>query len=183
MGLQNIFPVPIYTTILDNKVVEYMENLITPRLRDLDQNISQKTDFYKSRIASPNELSPFFDYINSSLQDYSTKSNIKLFDKIEYWIQDYSYKEYHGAHTHLQSPISGIYYIRSESNPGNLRFTNPNPLFNVTSFNEGPKEAICFEIKPQKGLLVLFPGWLLHEALASTDPNCIRTCLAFNLRK
>ena len=183
MGFQNIFPVPIYTTILDNKIVEYMENLIIPRLSDLEQTPSQKTDFFKSKIISPEELSPFFSSIKSSVKDYSIKSNLFLPSKINYWVQDYSKNESHALHAHGDSYISGVYYVRANRNAGALRFTNPNPLFTITSFNEGPKEAVYYKINPQEGLLVLFPGWLSHEAISTTEEDCIRTCLAFNIFK
>ena len=183
MAFQNIFPVPIYTTILDNKIVEYMKNLIIPRLSNLEQVPSQKTDFFKSKIISPEELSPFFSSIKSSIKDYSIKSNLFLPSNLNYWVQDYSQNESHSSHTHGEATISGVYYVRANQYAGSLKFTNPNPLFNVTNFNDGAKNEINFEVTPQKGLLVLFPGWLLHEAMASPNKDCIRTCLAFNLIK
>ena len=183
MGLQNIFPVPIYTTILDNKVVEYMENLVIPKLNGLEQHPSQKTDFFKSKIVSPKEISPFFSSIKNYINDYSFKSNLFTSSKINYWIQDYSKYESHELHAHGDSYISGVYYVRANKNAGALRFTNPNPLFTITAFNGDPKEEIYYEIHPQEGLLVLFPGWLSHEVIPSLEEDCIRTCLAFNLQK
>ena len=183
MGLQNIFPIPIYTTILDKKIISSIENLIVPRLKDLDQNQSQKTDFFKSRIVSQEETLPFFNHISPIISKYSIESNLSTLPKLEYWVQDYSKNEHHHPHAHGNSTISGVYYIRANEYAGALRFTNPNPLFTITNFKNGPKNEINFEVKPQRGLLVLFPGWLLHEAIPSSNKSCIRTCLAFNIIK
>ena len=146
-GFQNIFPVPIYTAFLDNKLADEIEDLVVPRLSNLEQVPSQKTDYFlKDKIVS-------------------------------------SKNESHSSHAHGNALISGVYYIRANNNAGSLKFTNPNPLFINTDLKEGPKNEVNFEIKPQKGLLVLFPGWLLHEVLGSSIDNCTRTCLAFNLLK
>tara|TARA_R110000787_G_scaffold126471_2_gene237792 strand:+ start:398 stop:964 length:567 start_codon:yes stop_codon:yes gene_type:complete len=183
-GFQNIFPVPIYTAFLDNKLADEIEDLVVPRLSNLEQVPSQKTDYFlKDKIVSPEELSTFFYNIDPVISDYSNQSNINRSNNIEYWVQDYSKNESHSSHAHGNALISGVYYIRANNNAGSLKFTNPNPLFINTDLKEGPKNEVNFEIKPQKGLLVLFPGWLLHEVLGSSIDNCTRTCLAFNLLK
>ena len=183
-GFQNIFPVPIYTILLDSKFADEIEDLIIPKLDNLEQVPSQKTDYFlKDKIVSPEELSTFFYNIDPIISDYSNQSNINRSNNINYWVQDYSKNEFHSSHVHGDSLISGVYYVRANSNAGSLKFTNPNPLFSVTDLKENNKDEVNFEIKPQKGLLVLFPGWLLHETMASPIDNCIRTCLAFNLLK
>tara|TARA_B110000285_G_C14861479_1_gene484777 strand:- start:184 stop:747 length:564 start_codon:yes stop_codon:yes gene_type:complete len=183
-GLQNIFSVPIYTTFLDIKLADEIERLVISRLNNLEQVLSQKTDFFlKEKIISPEELSSFFHYVDPIISKYSNESNINRSNTINYWIQDYSKNESHSSHTHGGNRISGVYYIRANSSAGNLKFTNPNPLFNTTDLKEpNVKNEINVEIPPQKGLLVLFPGWLLHETLASLKEDCIRTCLAFNVQ-
>jgi hypothetical protein len=183
MGLQNIFPVPIYTTLLDSDIIKYMEDLIIPKLDNLDKITTRKTDFFKPRIVSYKDLSPFLSSLKNPLTDYSLKSNLLLPSNLEYWVQDYSKNESHLLHAHGDSVISGVYYVRASKNAGVLKFSNPNPLFTVTNFKEGPKEEIYYSIKPQRGLLVLFPSWLSHEVIPSLEEDCIRTCLAFNLKK
>ena len=184
MGFQDIFPVPIYTTFLDNKLVEDLEKLVTPRLHNLTLGEEQKTDYHsKDKILSPEELSEFFHYIDPIITDYSNKSNLKRSNNINYWVQDYEKNNKHSLHAHGDSYISGVYYLRANENAGELSFFNPNPIYTITEFLNGPKNEIYFPVKPLKGLLVLFPGWLSHEALPSSNDGCIRTCLAFNYEK
>ena len=184
IGLQNIFSVPIYTTFLNREIIEGVENLIIPRLNNLELSKEQKTDYFKKdKIATSKELSSFFYHIDPIISKYSNSSNLKRSSNYYYWIQDYSKNEFHHLHAHGDSYISGVYYIRANKNAGALKFTNPNPLFSITSFNDNPKEEIYYKVKPQKGLLVLFPGWLSHEAIPSLEKDCIRTCLAFNIFK
>lgn len=184
MGLQNIFSIPIYTTFLDNKLVEDLEKLVMPKLHNLTLGEEQKTDYYlKDKILSPEELSDFFYYIDPITTDYSNKSNLKRSNNINYWVQDYKENDKHSLHAHGDAFISGVYYLRANENAGELRFSNPNPLYTITDFLNGPQNKIYFSVKPSKGLLVLFPGWLSHEVIPSNHNNCIRTCLAFNYNK
>jgi hypothetical protein len=50
MGLQNIFPVPIYTHFVPQYIADKMEEIITPRLPNLELNINVNTDFFKEKI-------------------------------------------------------------------------------------------------------------------------------------
>jgi len=181
MGLQNIFSVPIYTTILNDRIVKYMKNLIIPKLTNLEFKGHQRTDFFKkTKTVLEKDLFPFFKVLDYVSKEYSKISNIVTSDSINYWIQDYSKNESHPLHNHTASYISGIYYIRANKHAGDLRFLNPNPLTYFTKFVNSNKETTFFYVKPQPGLLLLFPSWLSHEVFPSNSKKCVRTSLAFN---
>jgi hypothetical protein len=181
MGLQNIFPTPIYTHFVPQNIADRMEEIITPRLPDLEFDTNVNTDFFKKeQIVLDKEIKPFLDYINSIVYIYSQESNIK-YNKIgKFWIQDYLPNHSHGLHSHPMSTISGTYYIRANEFAGNLIFHNPNPHTNMTVSNTNNRNQSLFGVKPQKGLLVLFPSWLRHEILPSPKEDVIRTSFSFN---
>lgn len=79
---------------------------------------------------------------------------------------------YQKRHTHTDSYLSGVIYLSIPptdyqiKNAGDLLFTGTNPLY----------------IKPEKGLMVLFPSYLPHETIPYQS-NAKRICIAFNVEQ
>jgi hypothetical protein len=183
MGLQNFFSTPIYTHFIPQNIADKMEEIIVPRLSNLEFEDGVNTDFFKNeKIVSDKEIKPFLDYINSIVYIYSQESNIKYCKLGNFWIQDYQTSHSHGLHCHPQSTISGTYYIRTNSHSGNLKFQNPNPHIDMEVPLNPQIQQTYYNIKPKKGLLVLFPSWLKHEILPSSNKDVIRTSLSFNYK-
>ena len=65
-------------------------------------------------------------------------------------------------HTHTDDAWAGIYYIQAQET-GNLVFTNPANLL----LQCNPKSPYTRKtgIKPEDGMLVIWPGWVPHEVL------------------
>ena len=181
-GLQNIFSVPFYSTILEPSVVEYMEQLIVPRLPQLNCTKGENvySDFNNSKkLVNVKELSLFIKTVNPIIKKFSKFTSIELNTKIEYWIQNYHPHQNHDIHAHPGAYISGVYYIRANKEAGNIEFFNPNPHPYFQKYINTPKQT--FQIKPKKGMLILFPSYLFHRVLGSSSSDVVRTCLAFNL--
>jgi uncharacterized protein (TIGR02466 family) len=181
MGLQNIFPTPIYTHFVPQNIANKMEEIITPKLSNLKFDGEVNTSFYQPPI-NPKEIFPFLKYIDKIAFKYSQESKLDKGDRPpHYWIQDYKNNFHHSIHCHPNSYISGTYYIRANENAGELEFQNPNyNLMQTTTYTETTTTPFFFRIKPQKGLLVLFPPWLLHKVVPSNKEDCIRTSFSFN---
>ena len=65
-------------------------------------------------------------------------------------------------HTHTDDAWAGIYYLQAEET-GNLVFTNPaNLLLQCNSKSPYTRKT---GIKPEDGMLVIWPGWVPHEVL------------------
>ena len=184
MNLQNIFSIPIYTHTVPQYIADKMEEITTPKLSQLTLYDNVYTDYGNSNpLISPQEILPFLNYINKITLEYSKESNLYKGKNIQYWVQDYKKDHDHTLHCHPQSTIAGTYYIRSNQNAGKLSFSNPNSnLISTTrSNNDSDRHAEEFyNIKPKRGLLVLFPPWLLHKVIPSYEENCIRTSFSFN---
>ena len=188
-GFQNIFSVPIYTTFLDNKIIEYMEDLITPRLPQLkitNEKVKENvyTDFWEpKRIVNVKELSKLIKVVNPIFKKFSDSTSLALNSQVQFWIQDYRPTNSHPIHAHPGSFISGVYYIRANENAGEIEFFNPNPhsYFQKYTNPDSRRHNYLFNIKPKKGMLILFPSYLFHRVLSSFSSEVIRTCLAFNL--
>jgi uncharacterized protein (TIGR02466 family) len=91
---------------------------------------------------------------------------------------------YHAPHSHPDSAWSGVYYV----NPGTL--SPDQPLSGVLEFLDpragvdavtapGDPYGEPFRIRPQAGLLVLFPSWLYHW-VHPYEGNTPRIAVSFN---
>jgi len=184
VGFQNIFSVPIFTTFINNKTADFVENLITSRIDRLKKIGYVSTDFYeKEKIVKVDEIFQLTKEITKHLNEFSDKTGLYLGNKIDYWIQNYTIGENHPIHAHTGSSISGVYFIRANKHAGELKFLNINhPCYFAKYSNFKNKDLdLHYSIKPQKGLLVLFPSYLFHEALPSENKDVVRTSLAFNV--
>ena len=91
---------------------------------------------------------------------------------------------YHAPHSHSDSAWSGVYYVDSGSeNPGRplsgvLEFLDPRAGAEAVSA-PGDPYGEPFRVRPQAGLLVVFPSWLYHwvHPYAGETP---RIAISFN---
>ena len=182
--IHQLFPTPIYTTFIDNKIADFTENLIIPRINQLKKGGYVSTDYHeKEKIVKADEISQLTKEIGKHLIKFSDETGLYLGTKVEHWVQDYKIGENHPKHAHPGSSISGVYFIRANEYAGELQFLTPNPYSYFTKyFDEEKNNAdLYYDVKPQKGLLVLFPSHFYHQALHSENKNVIRTSLAFNV--
>ncbi len=74
---------------------------------------------------------------------------------------------YHAPHSHPDSAWSGVYYVdggsenRDQPLSGMLEFLDPRAAAEAVSA-PGDPYGEPFRVRPQAGLLVLFPSWLYH---------------------
>ena len=75
---------------------------------------------------------------------------------------------YNKNHIHPGAQWSGVYYIKSPEESGNIWFTDPRAQLSMdmTLYNSSKRpNSQIREVyyKPVEGRLIMFPGWLTHE--------------------
>jgi len=185
--LHKPFFTPIFTINIESNLADKVEDIITPKLDQLEYNDHENnsSDFYKkNKILNENEVPYLFDFINTNARLYAENTNMNASHMCNYWVQNYDTNQTHHQHTHPHCSISGVYFIRSNENAGNLRFENPNPYVKIVLWENVKKwNGIShYDITPKKGMLVLFPSYMTHQVLPSNSSDVIRTSLAFNYR-
>tara|TARA_R100000654_G_scaffold75086_1_gene111181 strand:- start:214 stop:807 length:594 start_codon:yes stop_codon:yes gene_type:complete len=88
------------------------------------------------------------------------------------------------VHTHPNSYLSGVYYLKVPQKSGNLMFLEPKPQAEVLSPPK-KKEASVYTAhsvawEPKENSLIFFPSWLQHEVLLNTSSED-RVILSFNI--
>lgn len=74
-------------------------------------------------------------------------------------------------HTHPESCLSGVIYLKTSSETESLSIENGNILF--------PSDD-SLSLAPRAGLMILFPSYLPHSTIPTIEDN-ERACIAFNI--
>ena len=84
-------------------------------------------------------------------------------------------------HTHPNSIISGILYLKVDENSSKLYFSNPNPIIRTLYYNKKNSDNYdSYAIVPQSGLLLMWPSWMLHGSDTDFNNSDERIVISFN---
>lgn len=89
---------------------------------------------------------------------------------------------YNNVHNHPNSFLSGVYYVQTPENGGNIFFRDPREAALIYSppiieWTQWTYKKITYT--PKAGRMLIFPSWLYH----GVEPNMsdeARVCLSFN---
>jgi len=100
------------------------------------------------------------------------------------WLNINYYKDFNALHNHPFSIISGVFYIKTPKNCGNIKFyrdVNIASYLNsglINKYNNNNSES--WRLMPEENILYLFPSWAKHLV----EPNLSkeeRISISFNL--
>lgn len=108
-------------------------------------------------------------------------------DRVDMWFNINGYKDYNMAHNHPASVYSGVYYVKTPLDCGNIVFEHPaldvigyaNNNLMFKKWNS--RTAAIWRKVPVENTMFLFPSWLKH----GVEPNLSkekRISISFNLR-
>lgn len=182
--IQNLFPTPVYISMLNRKLNKKELSFIDKIKSDTYKNEGNTTS-NNNYILEEKEFSKLKLDLDLVIQDYfnrivSPKNNIEPYIT-QSWLNYTNENEYHHMHAHPNSLISGVFYI------------NSNDKFDKIKFFKQQYEAIQLEAKewniwnskswwfPVKtGDIMLFPSSLTHMVENKQGDNT-RISLAFNV--
>lgn len=182
-----LFSAPVYGSMIDSldvKNIDYITNLKFQRTNNNDANIS--LDSYVLNLPKLKKLkSQVINHINTYAYDViKAKKNIK-FKLLNSWALQHLSKDYGRVHNHNNSLFSGVLYIKTSKNCGNIKFySKTTDIFSETialnyeEFNIYNSPLWYFE--PCDGLILLFPSHLKHEILPNLSDD-LRYCISFNI--
>jgi uncharacterized protein (TIGR02466 family) len=135
------------------------------------------------------ELKELVDKIVLYGTEYAKLIGLKENAKLEFangWFNINGYKDHNIAHVHLDSIISGVFYIEVPKESGNIKFYNENEIIQyfipdklIENFNSYNSSAWILPAIPNR--LYLFPAWLKHMAESNLNENSLRISFAFDL--
>ena len=187
MIIEHFFPTIIYgkDVDLDN---QWLENKIMEWHRQ-DQEGVTKTNVNgwhsKTDMHTRNEYKPLVDELFKMQFEIYNEEHINRKPKLgNMWANINYTNSYNKPHVHPNALFSGVYYVKSPENSGELVFNDPRPgvQYMKPSMKEGelPKQLWReVRIKPKAGRILMFPAWLWH-CVEPNKSNDIRISVSFN---
>ena len=194
MPVHGWFSTPIYIhdceggdyEVIQEELVEVVNQL------DFDHNSLFEGSFGKSThklntegfgesILHNYSCNNFLGYLHNNLMEYLNQigSDQTPYLLKESWFTETTEGQYAHQHDHGAFDVSGVYYVNTSGEDGNLYLTNV--LSNLSSNYIYDKVINPMEIPPKNGRLLLWPGLIPHGTrINKTDSR--RISLSFNIQ-
>ena len=191
--IHDIFKVPIYEFRLDldnDKLYDFCLKYEKTDSGDSSRVISNLGG-YQSKDLDLNKpiLHPLLKEIKLHADTFSNKVLNGLDQNVDnIWLNINRYKDSNLTHNHPNAEISGVYYVKTPSECGQIIFEHP--AFNVLSYYDtlrelkseerGPHDALAWAMPVFEGRLYLFPSWLNHRVESNHNLTEHRYSFGFN---
>jgi uncharacterized protein (TIGR02466 family) len=165
---------------LDNQILSsicYKEKLKNKNNDDktiyLDLNKKDLSLFFSTILKKFNKIHNFLNLKKNIKQKLSLSwCNINNNDYID------------SPHFHSDAFLSAVYYVKADKNCGDIEFTSPIVSLpyiinnkHIEQFNT--YNSYTWKVKPETGLLIIFPSWLTHF-VHKNKSNTDRISIAVN---
>jgi uncharacterized protein (TIGR02466 family) len=188
--LYSLFPKLVYTNILEDitdkqlyEIKNYLDNIQYHKIDNSNKNIytsASKSNFIfkdEKLFSLKERIMTEFNFFKNNILKY--ENNDFIFTTS--WIAKSEKNEISEYHNHNNCMYSGIFYVNTDENCGQLCFEN----FGDKRFNLIPTEyniynCLNFNFKPKNKMIIFFPSELFHKILKNNS-DIIRYSIAFNM--
>ena len=183
-----LFPTILYQFKIKDSLVNDLDTLIENEYKSWDysnQYISISEDKEHEREDEPikklNQI--ILKEVNLILNDLNVVREDHFISGMWHNVSSEPYR--HHQHIHPNSFLSGILYVRTPDKCGPTVFSDPRiqkyifyPDYSKFNIENSP----TFTQPPERGLVVVFPGWLYHHVdNGAADPKDKRITTSFNI--
>ena len=138
----------------------------------ISKSILELENFIDLKKQLMNELNNFFHNVMNYESEFKITTS---------WFTKSQNSQSSNYHNHNNSMFSGVLYLQTDENSGDISFedfNNRRYKLNVKEYNI--YNCTEYQIKPIDGLLILFPSEVHHKILKNNS-NIVRHSLAFNI--
>ena len=208
--MQALWPVPIdvqrcpQAAEINSVLVRAFTAMRSLQDPDGSKNFYASSDDLISRMQLP-EFSVLLNFIATSVQNLAKQANAqswpagKLLMDLQFagcWFQIQNGQAFHDVHTHGNCSWSGVYYLQIDAAAerrqhaelgefnGVTRFYGPYSQFQAGAYMDMGNAYLqknSIDIQPEEGMLVLFPSYLPHKAMAYEGKKD-RVIVSFNVQ-
>ena len=187
INLHRVWSTPIMTTTfgheLQGEICDIYDDIVfieTPYNWGKTHKVSKpQTDYFLDDVISEFKLDVVSDAIDNMVQEYCRVYGVPYAKYTRTsWFTMFTKGDYAHVHNHTSSSISGCYYYQTTNRDGNIFFKCP-----ISAMSANPawtNMSMSYEIQPEVGKMILFPGWLDH-GVRTNNTDDIRISLAFNI--
>ena len=185
MNQIDAFIMPIFgeELSLDNKNIE--SHCLSQRKVDSGKIVSNVNGWQSSNFDlndPPKPLDELCGNIFGSLSEICNTLGINKPSFGEGWININEYGSFNWPHTHPGCSLSGVYYVKTPIQCGDIMFDHPSMremgFIEINSFN--PYNASSFSLPSKEGMLYIFPSWMIHKVQPNLNKKN-RISISFNL--
>jgi uncharacterized protein (TIGR02466 family) len=178
-----IFPTPVYAANLDRVFSKEEMLFIDKAKKDAHKNEGNisSVDTYVLNNPTFNVLKEeIMSHVNKYLNDIINPKNELNLYITQSWLNYTEENEFHHAHSHPNSIVSGVLYINADRNNDQIIFDKPKyPGIEIDSKNINEYNTNSVHFVVDVGNLLLFPSSLKHYVSYKKGSNT-RISLAFN---
>ena len=186
MEVTSLFSIPIYDHQYDEDLGDLENECIKRSTLDSGQVFTNFGGWHSNNISSNDDFfSEFILEIEKQANNFAKEIEINQSLKLSnLWININGYKDFNLRHTHENSIISGVFYVKAPDKSSKITFYHPASKLMVREWNINLKRnnytSSVWSITPQKGRLLLFPSWLEHEVSPNLSQES-RISISFNI--
>lgn len=194
LNIENHFAVPIATTVISEQVIDNSLELVQDFVKTNNLGVTEgKLDTTYYGDPDTNLLGKLQDYdllevINIKVREFmdALGYNPDCYIEITSWLQLNNPNSYFHRHEHYGAIVSGVVYLQTPENCGDITFFNPievrkqNRAFFYKLNSPNPYGDINIEYTPTKGKMILFESWLQH-AVGFNRSTENRISISFNV--
>ena len=181
----DLFTVPLFEKVLNldnDEILSYCHSL---EKQDPGRIISNMGGYQSNDIFNPPEQ---LEELFSSIVDFSLEicNEIEIYPVRMHnaWVNINRYKDSNWPHTHPDAILSGVYYVKTPEDCGDIEFENPasdgmNPQ--LRSLNGNNYTTPNWRMPCEENTLYIFPGWLRHGVNSNFNKTEERVSISFNL--
>ena len=168
-----IFPIPIHLfdvngfNEIQDELIDFVYNM---REKDpVGHTISNRRGWQSSCFSIDNEDDVLKKFLTNCLAEFPPiKKSVRLF--VSAWVNINPPEAFNMKHNHPTSDLSGVLWIKSQKDCGNIIFDSPRSFAThqeIECYNEDFKENNnyfhSFSFNPIAGRLIVFPSHLEHH--------------------
>ena len=191
MAIQEIFSVPIYKIKLDLNVKELQSFCQWKSIDEYESGkvLSNRGGYHSNNLNLKDAaLQPLIKEIETHSSQFAEtflSKNKQIL--INMWFNINLYKDFNISHNHSGDDISGVYYIKTPDECGNIVFEHPaKDLYDYyyldveNRVDDNVYNARTWWMPSEVNMLYLFPAWLNHSVETNKNKTEERISISFN---
>jgi uncharacterized protein (TIGR02466 family) len=197
MTQDNIFPIPIITGNIGSRILDQSKIRVDTFINNTDfMNSGPRTELLTTYYSDPqkNFLGHIADNLLLEFIEQQSRQFLKTlgfdddcFIEVSSWLQVYPPNTQFHRHEHYGALISGVIYLKTSDNCGDIVFHNPletrrqgHGHFNVIKRTDTEYNADNITYNPENGKMIMFESWLPHSVRMNLSQED-RVCVSFNI--
>ena len=187
MSIHDIFKVPVYSTQLNLDIKKLQSFCNEYQQKDTGKTLSNIGGYHSNDLPLNDvSLHPLIKEINTHSSKFAKEfinNNEQALNHM--WINISLYKDTNKTHNHPGADISGVYYVKTPDDCGNIVFEHPAESVLVYHLKEDSGELNEYNspnrwMSAVENTLFLFPSWLKHHVEPNLNKTEERVSISFN---